>query len=227
MVVYSEDEVVLTQEACRELIIILKESKQEIFQILSEQSLISFYDIYSTIKIWVNSKEISNRSINIKRETLDSGILMAIIIYILVFLISKGIEKKIKLKISKQFYMLLPYSNFNNITSNLIILGYDDINLKYRLNNKVPLLINSMYITGNGSCPFVNGEIGKRLNSEVSEVFILFLEELYSNVLSKYENTYEYYENKKTPDFVNYLLGRFEDINLDHIKKYPNIFEPI
>ncbi len=163
------------------------------------------------------------------KETLSSGVYTFITFYLLLSILSKGLEKEYNYKITKQTFLLLPYSSAEKLFyTNAVILGKkDESKFKINLNLKIPLLVDSTLKIGEGACPYIRGVNGKNLNDELYESMISFLEELYSEVFIEIIRIYNDKNKNWTPDYANYSLGRFENVNIKHLENNPNIFERV
>ncbi|MFT4244300.1 MAG: hypothetical protein ACMXYB_02490 [Candidatus Woesearchaeota archaeon] len=166
-------------------------------------------------------------------STIREGIYTFVVLYLTLFLISKGLEKH-GFRISKNFFIRLPYTSFDAMKHNIPVLGIDDTNIHLfntiSLKLKIPILIDDEYIFGGGACPFSRvkkGEEkkGQELNNNLYNACMSFFDLFYAQKLSKYEITFKNSPIDKTPDFVNIMLGRFEEINIEHLKKNSHLFE--
>lgn len=157
--------------------------------------------------------------------------------FVALFLYSKGLKRK-NMKITNKLFLMLPYSSFENLEENEVILGYKKnfsifkFNDSY-LNNKPPFLNNAMFILGQSKdqkesggvgCPYVRGKGSKEINDDLVKAFLDLMEYINKHFLEP--NITEFENSKKAPVFVNILLGRFE-INEKHLKSYPQFFQRI
>lgn len=184
----------------------------------------------------------NNRNRNIfqlinKRSKLKGGIQTFIRSYLVLFLISKGLEFKYGYKVTSNLFELLPYSSFNNITQNNSILGIlNSPSRNPKLTLSIPLLTNSMLVFGrseedklkkvSASCPYTRVQDGKDLNKTLALSMLYFLQNLFELCFTNITQNYLDKSINNTPMFVNYLLGRFE-INELHLKRYSQFFEKL
>ncbi|MCH8519962.1 MAG: hypothetical protein LAT82_04380 [Nanoarchaeota archaeon] len=229
---YFEDEILLTQEVVKEIIIIL-ENKEELVDQLFDFDLNSFEDLINSIftVIYIKLTKLKNEFVN--ETKLSQGLTTATLFYCAIFLISKGLQKK-GYKIDNNFYKLIPYSSQENLEINRKILGIEK-NKKFffkdssfTLSLDISLLTNSMFIFGGDKtrrvgCPYTQNNSGKKLNQDLSIIFLQFLDLLYNKILKNKEQQYEETPLNRSPDFINVLLGRFE-INEEHLQNYPQYF---
>ena len=161
-------------------------------------------------------------------STIRVGVYTFVIIYLALFLISKGLEKH-GFRISKNFFTRLPYTSFDAMRHNVWALGIDDTNTHLfnpiSLKLKIPMLIDDDYVFGGGACPFSRESKGKNLNLDLYHTCMSFFDLFYAQKLSEYETKFEESSIDDTPDFVNIMLGRFEGINIEHLKGKPHLFE--
>lgn len=249
MTKYDPGDIKKVQDATNILIDFLNDNKENIVEYLKKNSLESFQKIIlvifkllkeNHISIFQDSPEFEIHkgvlweylmNCKVKTSTIEQGIGTMTITYLALFCISKGLGKE-KWSIKKELFLKLPQTSLSNVGYNDHILGlrtikHHDRSVEYSFSTQVFLVKSHMLIFQDGICPFMRGGvIGKKLNQNLSNSMLDFLELLYSQILIYYERDYRNSPTNKTPDFVNVLLGRFE-IDEKHLQKYSQFFQKI
>ncbi|MCH8519246.1 MAG: hypothetical protein LAT82_00635 [Nanoarchaeota archaeon] len=213
---------------------IIREFQRIIYIELTIQNVIvqSPYEFVSPYKPLL-SKEIRKEGRS-DSNSISSGVGTYLSIIIALFLISKGLEKH-NFQISKEYFELLAYSSLDIIDYNKKIFGVEVIHQKLFnfipikprviISNSIPFLNDALFKLGGGACPYTNGKKGKDLNAKLITQSLIFLEQFYQKILSKYEHL-EYKPNT-IPDFLIILRGEFDAINFEHLYNNPSIFKKI
>lgn len=171
------------------------------------------------------------------RSKIDGGIKTFVHFYLILFLLSKGLEYRHDYKISIQLFELLPYSSIENIHYNTRVIGLKQDTFNVILEkDEIPLLNNAMLYFGKSEedkisnipvgCPYTKSSSAKMLNKELAKNMLIFLEQLFERFLKDLQLKFKDTSIDDTPMFVNYVLGRFK-INEFHLQRYPQFFQRI
>lgn len=229
MTKYSAEDIEKVQNLCSQLMYHLSNDQEVILKNIEKNRPSNYHYLskllYDYFYEKTDSRTIFTR-IGKRDKPLFSGVGTFLSFYITLFLLSKGIEKH-GFKISSQLFRQLPFFSFEYLEYNSKVVGNTKQGRNYAISTHVPILIDSEFIFGKGACPLVHGKKGMGLNINSYQNFNTFFEKLYTQILKRYEIQFQNMPREQTPDFVNILLGRFDSIKYERLRKRKDLFESL